>query len=187
MASVLLPLAEGFEELEAVALIDVMRRGGVEVRVAYIDESLGHGKVVIGANGIGVKADTAIKNVISDDFDMMVLPGGWDGTYALAENVRVMELVQEFKAKKIIGAMCAAPFVLKKAGVLGDNYTCYPGAKDEIGHPGYRDDLKVVEDGNVLTSQGPGTAVCFGLAIVKKLVGEESMQAVKDGMLLDYC
>ena len=187
MASVLLPLAEGFEELEAVALIDVMRRGGIEVRVAYINDSLGHGKVVIGANGIGVKADTAIKNVISDDFDMMVLPGGWDGTYALAENARVMELVQEFKAKKIIGAMCAAPFVLKKAGVLGDNYTCYPGAKDEIDHPGYRDDLKVVEDGNVLTSQGPGTAVCFGLAIVKKLVGEESMQVVKDGMLLDYC
>lgn len=187
MASVLLPLAAGFEELEAVALIDVMRRGGIDVRVAYIDESLGHGKVVIGANGIGVKADTAIKNVISDDFDMMVLPGGWDGTYALAEHARVIELVQEFKANKLIGAMCAAPFVLKKAGVLGDNYTCYPGAKDEIDHPGYRDDLKVVEDGNVLTSQGPGTAVCFGLAIVKKLVGEESMQAVKDGMLLDYC
>ena len=187
MASVLLPLAAGFEEVEAVGLIDVMRRGGIEVRVAYIDDTLGHGKVVVGANGIGVKADTALKNVISDDFDMMVLPGGWGGTYALAEHPRVIELVQEFKANKLIGAMCAAPFVLKKAGVLGDNYTCYPGAKDEINHPGYRDDLKVVEDGNVLTSQGPGTAVCFGLAIVKKLVGEESMQAVKDGMLLDYC
>ncbi len=187
MASVLLPLAAGFEEVEAVGLIDVMRRGGIEVRIAYIDDTLGHGKVVVGANGIGVKADTALKNVISDDFDMMVLPGGWDGTYALAEHARVIELVQEFKANKIVGAMCAAPFVLKKAGVLGNNYTCYPGAKDEIAHPGYREDLKVVEDGNVLTSQGPGTAVCFGLAIVKKLVGEESMQAVKDGMLLDYC
>ena len=187
MASVLLPLAEGFEEAEAVGLIDVMRRGGIEVRVVYIEDELHHGKVVTGANGIGVKADMSIKNVISDDFDMMVLPGGWDGTYALAEHARVIELVQEFKAKKIIGAMCAAPFVLKKAGVLGNNYTCYPGAKDEIDHPGYRDDLKVVEDGNVLTSQGPGTAVCFGLAIVKKLVGEESMQAVKEGMLLDYC
>ena len=187
MASVLLPLAEGFEEVEAVGLIDVMRRGGIEVRVAYINEALGHGKVVIGANGIGVKADTAIKNVISDDFDMMVLPGGWDGTYALAEHPRVIELVQEFKAKKIIGAMCAAPYVLKKAGVLGNDYTCYPGAKDEIDHPGYREDMKVVTDGNVMTSRGPGTAVCFGLAIVERLVGRESMQAVKDGMLLDYC
>ncbi len=187
MASVLLPLAEGFEEVEAVALIDVMRRGGIEVRVVYIEDELHHGKVVTGANGIGVKADISIKNVISDDFDMIVLPGGWGGTYALAEHARVIELLQEFKTNKIVGAMCAAPYALKKAGVLGDNYTCYPGAKDEIDHPGYRDDMKVVTDGNVITSQGPGTAVCFGLAIVERLVGKESMQAVKDGMLLDYC
>lgn len=187
MASVLLPLAEGFEEVEAVGLIDVMRRGGIDVRVAYIDDTLGHGRVVTGANGIGVKADTSIEDIISDDFDMMVLPGGWDGTYALANDTRVIDLVQEFKSKKIIGAMCAAPYVLKKAGVLGDNYTCYPGAKEEIDHPGYREDMKVVSDGNVITSQGPGTALCFGLAIVERLVGEESMQAVKDGMLLGYC
>ena len=187
MASVLLPLAEGFEELEAVALIDVMRRGGIEVRVAFIEDELHQGRVVTGANGIGVQADTSLKNIISDDFDMMVLPGGWGGTYALAENTRIIELVQEFKSNKIVGAMCAAPFVLKKAGVLGNNYTCYPGAKDEINHVGYRDDVKVVTDGNVMTSQGPGTAVCFGLAIVERLVGTASMQAVKDGMLLDYC
>ena len=187
MASVLLPLAKGFEEVEAVGLIDVMRRGGIDVRLVYIDDSLSHGKVVIGANGIGIKTDISIRNVISDAFDMMVLPGGWDGTYALAEDPRVIDLVKEFKTDKVIGAMCAAPYVLKKAGVLGNNYTCYPGAKDEIDHPGYREDLKVVTDGNVMTSQGPGTAVCFGLAIVERLVGIETMQAVKDGMLLDYC
>jgi len=187
MASVLLPLAEGFEELEAVALIDVMRRGGIEVRVAFIEDELHHGRVVVGANGIGIQADTSLKNIISSDFDMMVLPGGWGGTYALAENKRVLELVKEFKATKIIGAMCAAPYVLKKAEVLGSEYTCYPGAKEEIDHAGYTDDKKVVTDGNVMTSQGPGTAVCFGLAIVERLVGAESMQAVKDGMLLDYC
>jgi 4-methyl-5(b-hydroxyethyl)-thiazole monophosphate biosynthesis len=187
MASVLLPLAKGFEEVEAVALIDVMRRGGIEVRIAFIEDELRHGRVVVGGNGIGVQADTSLKNVISADFDMMVLPGGWGGTYALAENRRIIELVKEFKENKIIGAMCAAPFVLKKAGVLGNNYTCYPGAKDEIDHPGYREDMKVVTDGNVMTSRGPGTAVCFGLAIVERLVGKESMQAVKDGMLLDYC
>ena len=186
MASVLLPIAKGFEELEAVALIDVMRRGGIEVRVAYLEDEL-QGDLVLGANGITVQADTSIKTVISDDFDMMVLPGGWEGTYALAENERVRELLQEFKASKVVGAMCAAPYALKKAGVLGNEYTCYPGAKEEIDHPGYRGDLKVVTDGNVMTSQGPGTAVCFGLAIVERLVGKESMQAVKDGMLLDYC
>jgi len=186
MASVLLPLAQGFEELEAVGLIDTMRRGGIEVRVVYLEDEM-QGALVTGANGISIQADMSIKNVISDDFDMMVLPGGWEGTYALAENKRIIELVQKFKANKIIGALCAAPFVLKKAGVLGSDYTCYPGAKDEINHPGYRDDAKVVSDGNVMTSQGPGTAVCFGLAIVERLVGKESMQAVKEGMLLDYC
>ena len=187
MASVLIPLAEGFEEVEAVGLIDTMRRGGIEVRIAFLEDELHHGRVVVGANGIGVQADVSLKTVIADDFDMMVLPGGWGGTYALAENKRVLELVKEFKEKKVIGAMCAAPFVLKKAGVLGNEYTCYPGAKEEIDHPGYRDDAKVVTDGNVLTSQGPGTALCFGLAIIERLVGKESMHAVKDGMLLDYC
>lgn len=186
MASVLLPLAKGFEELEAVALIDVMRRGGIDVRVAYLEDEF-QGDLVLGANGITLQADTSLKNIISDDFDMMVLPGGWDGTYALADNARVLELLKEFKADRMVGAMCAAAFVLKKAGVLGSEYTCYPGAKDEINHPGYREDIKVVTDGNVITSQGPGTAVCFGLVIVEHLVGLESMQAVKDGMLLDYC
>jgi len=186
MASVLLPLAKGFEELEAVALIDVMRRGGIDVRVAYLEDEF-QGDLVLGANGITLQADTSLKNIISDDFDMIVLPGGWDGTYALAENPRILELLKEFKSNKIVGAMCAAPFVLKKAGVLGTEYTCHPGAKDEIDHPGYREDSKVVSDGNIITSRGPGTAVCFGLAIVERLVGKESMQAVKEGMLLDYC
>lgn len=186
MASVLIPLAKGFEELEAVALIDVMRRGGIEVRVAYLEDEL-QNDLVLGANGITIQADISIRNVISDDFDMMVLPGGWGGTYALAENARVQELLREFKERKIVGAMCAAPFALKKAGVLGERYTAYPGAVDEIDHPGYVADKKVVEDGNVMTSQGPGTAVCFGLAIVRRLVGEESMNAVKEGMLLGYC
>jgi len=186
MASVLLPLAKGFEELEAVGLIDTMRRGGIEVSIAYLEDEF-QKELVLGANGITIQADMSIKNVISDDFDMMVLPGGWDGTYALAENARVIELLQEFKANKIVGAMCAAPYVLKKAGVLGNDYTCYPGTKDEIDHKGYRDDMKIVTDGNVITSQGPGTAVCFGLAIVERLVGRESMLAVKEEMLLDYC
>ena len=186
MAKVVLPLAPGFEELEAVALIDVMRRGGIEVNTVYIEDEL-HGNLVTGANGITIKADMPISTVIVDEYDMMVLPGGWGGTHALAENQHVLELVRQFKEKKMVGAMCAAPYVLKKAGVLGEKYTAYPGAVDEIGHPGYVPDQKVVEDGNVMTSQGPGTAVCFGLAIVRRLVGEETAQQIKEGMLLDYC
>jgi 4-methyl-5(b-hydroxyethyl)-thiazole monophosphate biosynthesis len=186
MASVLVPLASGFEELEAVALIDVMRRGGIEVVTAYIEDEI-HKDMVVGANGIVIKADVSIKNVVVDDFDMMVLPGGWGGTHALAQNDRVKELLREFKDSKIVGAICAAPFALKEAGVLSERYTCYPSVENDIAQSGYIPDESVVIDDNVMTSRGPGSAVCFGLAIVERLVGKESKDAIKEGMLLDYC
>ena len=187
MASVLLPLAEGFEEIEAVSLIDIMRRGGIEVRTAYLDGEFDT-DLVTGANGITVQADTSIKNVISEDFDMIVLPGGWGGTNHLAENARVQSLLKEFKAKgKYVGAMCAAPYALHVAGVLNHNYTCYPSTEEKIRKEGYTDKEKVVIDGKVMTSRGPGTAICFGLAIVRQLVGEESYEAVKSGTLSDFC
>ncbi len=187
MASVLLPLADGFEEIEAVSLIDIMRRGGIEVRTAYLDGEF-ETDLVTGANGITVQADTSIKNVISDDFDMIVRPGGWDGTNHLAENARVQSLLKEFKAEgKYVGAMCAAPYALHVAGVLNHNYTCYPSAEEKIRKEGYTDQEKVVIDGKVMTSRGPGTAICFGLEIVRQLVGEESYEAVKSGTLSDFC
>ena len=187
MALVLLPLAQGFEEVEAVSLIDVLRRGGIGVRVASVDPHK-EDNLVLGANGITLQADTNIKNVVSEDFDMILLPGGWENTYTLADNKTVQALLKEFKTKeKIIGAICAAPYALNKAGVLGDDYTCYPSVEDEIAKEGYRDDQAVVIDGNIMTSRGPGTALCFGLEIVKKFSGEETYLAVKEGMLLDFC
>ena len=184
MATVCVPLAKGFEEMEAVAMIDVMRRGGIEVIVAGVN-----GELITGANGITLKADTDIKSVVADDLDMVALPGGWDGTYALADNPTVQSLLKEMKAKeKVVGAICAAPFALKAAGVLGEKYTCYPSVEEQIGNlEGYTDTQKVVEDGNVMTSRGPGTAICFGLAIVKRLVGEETYNQLKAGLLADYC
>ncbi len=183
MAKVCVPLAKGFEEIEAVSLIDVMRRGGIEVVVAGVNEEL-----VTGANGITIKADTDIKYVVADELDMVVLPGGWEGTHNLAEDPTVQELLKAMNAKqKIVGAICAAPFALKAAGVLSKHYTCYPSVEEQIGQEGYTDKEKVVIDGNVMTSRGPGTAICFGLAIVRKLVGEETYQALKEGLLADYC
>ena len=88
MATILLPLAKGFEEVEAVSLIDVLRRGGIEVRLAHMDGDMDT-NLVLGANGITIQADTSIANVIEEDFDMILLPGGWDGTYALADNESV--------------------------------------------------------------------------------------------------
>ena len=183
MASLLLPLATGFEEVEAVSLIDVLRRGGVEVRIAYVEDEL-----VLGANGITLKAETSIKNIISEDFDMILLAGGWDNAYTLRDNPKVQGLIKEFyKDGKVVGAMCASVLALKSADVLGTEYTCYPAAKEEMNHEGYREDMMVVTDGNIMTSRGPGTALCFGLEILKRLVGVDSYQAVKEGMLLDFC
>ena len=187
MAIILLPIAQGFEEVEAVSLIDVLRRGGLAVRVATVDPHKDD-NLVLGANGITIQADTNIKNVVADDFDMILLPGGWENTYTLADNETVQNLLKEFKANnKVIGSICAAAYALKKADVLGNNYTCYPAAADEVDHEGYRDDQAVVIDGNIMTSRGPGTALCFGLEIVKRFSGEESYNAVKEGMLLDFC
>jgi hypothetical protein len=81
----------------------------------------------------------------------------------------------------------SVPYALKTAGVLGNNYTCYPSVEDEIKQEGYRSDKMVVIDGNVMTSRGPGTALCFGLEIVKRVMGEENYKAVKEGMLLEFC
>jgi protein deglycase len=187
MASVLLPLAEGFEEIEAVALIDIMRRGGIEVTVAYLDGEFAT-DLVVGANGITVRADTSILQVTVDEYEMIVLPGGWGGTDRLAENPTVQSLLKRFKSEgKWVGAMCAAPYALHVAGVLNHRYTCYPSAEQKIRLEGYTDQEMVVIDGRVITSRGPGTAICFALEIVRHLVGQESYQAVREGTLSTYC
>lgn len=185
MSKVLVPLANGFEEIEAVSIIDVLRRAEVEVLVASLNGNM----LVKGANGITVQAEYDIKNISSDMIDMIVLPGGWGGTHALAEDENVQRLLREMDVKgKNIGAICAAPFALNTAGVLKEKYTCYPSVEEQIREEGYMGDkAMVVEDENVMTSRGPGTAICFGLAIAKKLKGEETYKALKEGLLATYC
>ena len=182
---VLIPLATGFEEIEAVSLIDVLRRAGIEVLVRSIEAK----PEVVGANGITVCADGGMDGVTADTLDMIVLPGGWGGTDRLAKSVQVQSLLQQMDAKeKPIGAICAAPYALNTAGVLKETFTCYPGAEAKIRQEGYQADrLQVVEDGNVMTSRGPGTSICFGLQIVKKLVGIEAYTQLKAGLLATYC
>ena len=185
MTRVLVPVATGFEEIEAVSIIDVLRRAEIEVLVASLDENA----LVKGANGITIQTDLEIKNISIDDIEMIVLPGGWDGTYALADDENVQRILTEMDAKgKQIAAICAAPFALNKAGVLKENYTCYPSVEEQIREEGYRGDSSmVVEDANVMTSRGPATAMCFALEIVKKLKGEETFNALKAGLLATYC
>jgi len=185
MSKVLVPLANGFEEIEAVSIIDVLRRAEIEVLVASLDSEF----QVDGANGISVVADINIKDIVVDELDMIVLPGGWDGTYALADDKHVQSILKEMDAQgKNIGAICAAPFALHKAGVLKERYTCYPSVEEEIKKEGFMGDMAmVIEHENVMTSRGPGTSICFALNIVKKLKGEEMYLALKDGLLASYC
>ncbi len=185
MASVLVPLAEGFEEIEAVSIIDVLRRGGIEVTTAYL-----YNREVNGANGITILANMSIDDVVAEEYDMMVLPGGMPGAEHLRDDERVQALLKTFDSKgKRVGAICAAPIALDAAGVLedSDDYTCYPSYDQQIRHGHFTDTQKVVKSGNVLTSRGPGTAICFALAIVRELAGEETYVQLKAGLLADYC
>jgi len=187
MAKALVPLAEGFEEIEAVSIIDILRRGGVEVQSAYLPGEFAT-DLVTGANGITVQADVPLATAGVDEYDAIVLPGGWGGTNRLAEDETAQRLIKAFAAEgKWVAAMCAAPYALHVAGVLSPRYTCYPGVETQIRPEDRVADEKVVVDGKVITSQGPGTAICFALEIVRQLVGEESYSAVREGTLSTWC
>jgi len=181
---ILVPLATGFEEIEAVTIIDVLTRAGVNVLTASLDDN----KNVKGANGIVVVANYTITQIDVDSLDMIVLPGGWDGTHALADDENIQSILKKMNEdQKHIGAICAAPFALKQADVLSSNYTCYPSVEEQIKQDGYTDQSKVVQDGKIITSRGPATAICFALHIVKNLVSEQKYQELKGGLLADFC
>jgi 4-methyl-5(b-hydroxyethyl)-thiazole monophosphate biosynthesis len=180
---ILVPLATGFEEIEAVSIIDVCRRAKIEVVVCAFDDLL-----VLGANNMTIKADYLIEEIKDDTFDMIVLPGGIGGTEILSSNDTIQDMLkQQYNNDKLVGAICAAPFALHKAGVLNQNYTCYPSCEVGIREDGYTTSQNVVKDQNVLTSRGPGTAICFALEIVKELEGEESYIGLKSGLLANFC
>jgi 4-methyl-5(b-hydroxyethyl)-thiazole monophosphate biosynthesis len=180
MAKVVIILADGFEELEAVAIIDVLRRAGIGVVSAGLHEG-----PVSSVRNVKVIPDTVIDTITSDDFDMLVLPGGMPGAANLDADERVGGLIRDFNSKgKMTAAICAAPYVLANAGILnGKRVTSYPSFKDKLGSAIY-EEKTVVEDGNILTSRGPGTALCFALAIVEKLAGKEKAQQIKEAMLV---
>jgi 4-methyl-5(b-hydroxyethyl)-thiazole monophosphate biosynthesis len=181
---ILVPLATGFEEIEAVTIIDVLTRAGVNVLTASLDDN----KNVKGANGIVVVANYTITQIDVDSLDMIVLPGGWDGTHALTDDENIQSILKKMNEdQKHIGAICAAPFALKQADVLSSNYTCYPSVEEQIKQDGYTDQSKVVQDGKIITSRGPATAICFALHIVKNLVSEQKYQELKGGLLADFC
>ena len=178
-------LAEGFEETEAIFPTDILRRAGVEALLV----SCGSGKSVRGAHGITVACDVLLDEVLSAPLpDAVVLPGGMPGAVNLAQSKGVSSLVLAMNdAKKIIAAICASPAVaFGSFGVLKDRkWTCYPGMEKEVAPQfasGWKED-RVVVDGNLVTSRGPGTAGEFGFALVDKLLGSGASAQLKKGML----
>ena len=178
-------LATGAEEMETVITVDVLRRGGVEVLVAGVE---GDGTVKC-SRDVKISPDLSLAAAIpKGPFDCIVLPGGGPGAAALAANGEVGNLLKEQDAAgKVIAAICAAPTALLAHGIgLGKNITSYPAPafKEKLTGPYKYQEEKVVVDGNIVTSRGPGTTFDFGLELVKILIGEEKMKEIASAMLI---
>lgn len=177
MARVLVPLAEGCEELEAVTLIDLLRRGGVEVVVAGLD-----GQPVHCSRGTVIVPDAALDAVLDDPFDMIVMPGGLAGANRLRDDERVAGLLHRtLDAGGKAAAICAAPQVLEKAGLLENRrFTAFPGVVEKASGGAKTSTGTVIEsDGPILTSRGPGTAMDFALELVEQLTDRANREHVE--------
>jgi protein deglycase len=174
-------LAEGFEEIEAVGTIDILRRAGIETVVVSVSGSLS----VSGAHQLSVKADELVENTDFSGVDMIVLPGGMPGAQHLKEHKLLREKLAAFdQGGKWLGAICAAPMVLGDLGILEHRKaTCYPGFENQLKHAIVKPDA-VVEDQHVVTGKGPGFVFDFALKLVEKLSGKEKAGAVAGQLLL---
>lgn len=183
MARVLIPLAQGCEELEAVTIIDLLRRAGIQVLAAGLDN-----QPVTASRGVVLIPDTDLEQVLDDDFDMIVLPGGLPGADNLDQDPRIHTLLQRMREQgKYTAAICAAPKVLANAGLLADKQaTSYPGFIDAMDLPSTRVlEQAVVIDGKVITSRGPGTAMDFALTLIEQLAGTEVRDSVETSLVRD--
>ena len=171
-------LIDGFEETEALATVDILRRGQVKV----ITVSLGKDKWLQGRHEVIVQADAMFCDILETSFDMLVIPGG---TIAYTEHKGLLKLVQEYaNADKKLAAICAAPAVFGKLGILsGKKAVCYPGMEDWLKGAIPADEI-VVTDGNITTSKGPGTTVYFALRLLEILCGKAAAEEVADHFLV---
>jgi protein deglycase len=179
MPTALLPLVDGFEEIEAIAIADILRRGGVEVLTVGLESV-----IVEGAHNITVMADRLLEYAETDNFDLIVLPGG-PGTHKLKADARIIDMLQkQTAAGKLVAAICAAPIVLSEAGLLkGKRATSFPSVQADLDVGEYLT-IPVVVDGNAITSRGPGTAIAFALKLVEILQGEAIAAKLASDMLV---
>lgn len=174
-------VADGSEEMEVVIAVDVLRRAGVGVFLAGV----GDGRLVTASRGVRLAPDGVWDAAEANRFDALVIPGGIGGTQVMCAEASVHQAVREFlRAGKIVAAICAGPTVLQQAGVLGGRrYTSHPGSRADL-PAGTWMDQPVVRDGNLVTSQAPGTAFAFALALVEILVSAAAARQAAAGMLV---
>ena len=182
MKNIAVHLAEGFEEIEAISIIDVLRRAGFEVIIVSISNEL----VVTGSHHIKVTADQLFEDMDYAMVDMIVLPGGMPGAENLKAHSGLREQILNFNdSNKPLGAICAAPMVLGNLGLLKNkNATCYPGFEDEL-HGAIITGNKVEAVDNIITGKGAGVAIDFALKIVEMLKGKEEAEKLAKKMIAD--
>ncbi len=173
-------MANGCEEIEGLTVVDLLRRAGLDVTMVSINETAS----ITGSHGITFLADAVFDSVNFDEYDAIVLPGGMPGTLNLGKHEGVCQQIKNFAShEKLICAICAAPSVLGAAGILENRHAaCHPGFEDKLTGAVISED-PVVTDGNLITSRGMGTAIAFGLAIVKHFKGDEAVDDLKQKLV----
>ncbi len=183
MKRVVVPLAHGFEEIETVTVVDILRRAGISVTVAGVETGSPPGAIE-GRTGIRLVPDLSIDGVKESDFDMIVLPGGLKGAQTLQKDTRVARLLRVLQDNdRYIAAICAAPIVLAAHGMIaGRKLTSHPSVREQLSGAIY-DEGRVVIDGRLVTSRGPGTAMEFAMALVEILMGRQKVEEINQGVL----
>lgn len=182
---VLIILANGSEEKEAMSIATVLARGGCEIKLVGVDAKDGF---ITGAHGVKIGVCCDISNNCLHDFDAVVLPGGMDGMQNSANNKDVLAILRNAHAdKKLVAAMCASPIVLDRAGLVMDEFTCYPSLESEIKLSKNYTGKKAVISGNIITGKGPAFSDDFALCILGYLAGEDVRKKVEGQMLIGTC
>lgn len=177
---VLVPILQGFEEIELVSIVDILRRAGLNVALAGRDD------LVSGAHNITLKAECRLDSLNISEFSAIALAGGYEGMQNLCKDSFVIKALQDLNANgKLVAAICASPIVLGKAGVLKNKFTCYPSCENSIDSKAKYHIEKVVVDENIITANGPASAPLFALAIVEYLLGKNKRNEIAKELLLD--
>jgi len=179
MVKALVLMAQGFEEIELSSIVDILRRGNIQVTIAGLGSGL-----ITGSRGMKIQPDASLDS-IDELFDTIILPGGSPGYINLGNDKRVLDMLNRYYSKgKIVAAICASPSVLAKAGILEKKKaTIFDGMEALLKNAKYVNQT-VVEDQNIITSQGPGTSIEFALTILLRLTNEKKVREIKDQLLI---